>query len=389
MNYFLLPRINTQIYKYIDYIESESLPEFVISNSLANYLCEIKKKIDVIENDWNTFKKYTNTYEYINTTVPYRKKSVSIQKPLSRSYYKMIEIIYTFGIYFDDYSIQSFHLAEGPGGFIEALLNYRKCPDDKYIGMTLLDNKNDNNIPAWKQSERFLKSNKNVYIEHGADNTGNILSFDNFVYCAEKYASKMDFITADGGFDFSTNFNEQEYTVSQLIFAQICYALVMQKQRGTFVLKIFDCFLQSTIDMLYILSSFYEKVYIYKPNTSRTANSEKYIVCKGFIYYKYTLVYPYLQNIFNKMVNTKPDASNPSNIFYVSRFLNLEIPSYFLSKLEEYNAIIGQKQIENIYDTISLIDNKHKQEKIDKLINSNIQKCIHWCIKHDIEYNNL
>ena len=61
----------------------------------------------------------------------------------------------------------------------------------------------------------------------------------------------------------------------------------------------------------------------------------------------------------------------------------------FIIKLEEYNAIMGQNQIENIHYTISLIDNKHKQDKIDNLIKTNIQKCIHWCIKYNIEYNNI
>ncbi len=56
----------------------------------------------------------------------------------------------------------------------------------------------------------------------------------------------------------------------------------MQKEGGDFILKVFDTFLKSTIDIIYVLSTFYEKVYITKPNTSRTANSEKYIVCKNF-----------------------------------------------------------------------------------------------------------
>ena len=37
----------------------------------------------------------------INRIIPFKKKSVSKHKPLSRSYFKMIEIIHTFKIYFD------------------------------------------------------------------------------------------------------------------------------------------------------------------------------------------------------------------------------------------------------------------------------------------------
>ena len=63
---------------------------------------------------------------------------------------------------------------------------------------------------------------------------------------------------------------------------QLCFALALQKKGGTFILKIFDIFTQATIDIIYILASLYKKVYIIKPCTSRTANSEKYIVCKDF-----------------------------------------------------------------------------------------------------------
>ena len=41
------------------------------------------------------------------------------------------------------------------------------------------------------------------------------------------------------------------------------------------LLKMFDLFTYSSLDLLYILSLSYEKVYIVKPNTSRFANSEK------------------------------------------------------------------------------------------------------------------
>ena len=52
----------------------------------------------------------------------------------------------------------------------------------------------------------------------------------------------MDLITADGGFDFSLDFNNQEIIITKLLFAQMTYALLMQKQGGSFILKIFDTF---------------------------------------------------------------------------------------------------------------------------------------------------
>lgn len=380
MTYYLLPKSSPLLHKHIVCIEKESPPTPIISNSLSEYLYETKKKLDEREKEWDVFKKYTNPYEYIHTSIPFKKKCISKYKPLSRSYFKMIEMVNTFNLHYDTKPIKSFHLAEGPGGFIEAMVGLRKCPNDIYIGMTIVDDNQDPNIPGWKKTESFLRQNKNVYIETGSDKTGNILSLENLIHCKDKYASSMDLITGDGGFDFSMDFNNQEIHIAKLLFGQIAYAVTMQKKGGSFILKIFDSFMQHTIDLLYILSSFYEKVYIVKPNTSRYANSERYIVCKDFIFSSCEKFYPFIYKAFKKMI---------SSDLYVHRFINIPLSYCFVIKLEEYNAIIGQQQIENIHYTISLIENKHKQEKIDCLIRTNVQKCIHWCTKYNIPYQQI
>lgn len=380
MTYYLLPKTNFLCHSYIDCISNDTLPSPVISNSLSNYLYDIKEELEKREKKWDIFKKYTNPYEYIHTIIPTKKKCVSKHKPLSRSYFKMIEMLHIFDIHFDSKPIHTFHLAEGPGGFIEAIATIRQGIQDQYVGMTILDDRNDPNIPAWKKTEHFLRQHKNVFIETGADKTGNILKLENFQYCKTKYASSMDLITADGGFDFSLDFNRQEINIARLLFGQISFALTMQKQKGTFILKIFDSFMQHSIDLLYLLCSFYDKVYMIKPQTSRYANSEKYIVCKGFLFSSCEKFYPILHKTFEKMIHT--DA-------YIHRFINFPTPTNFMTRLEEYNAIFGQQQIENIYFTISLIKNKSKPDKIDSLIRANIQKCINWCIKYKIPFHTI
>jgi len=385
MTYYLLPRTSYLIHRNIDCIEREDIPRPCVSYSLSMYLYDMKEKIEKRDKDWDIFKKYTNPYEYIHTLLPFKRKCIAKHKPLSRSYFKMIEMVNIFDLFFDSRPIQSFHLAEGPGGFIEALVELRKCQHDKYIGMTILDETDDPNIPAWKKTEYFLRQNKNIVIETGADKTGNVLSLENLLYCKEKYGSNMDIITADGGFDFSLDFNNQEISIAKLLFAQVSFALLMQKKGGSFILKIFDVFMQHSIDILYILSSFYDKVYIVKPHTSRYANSEKYIVCKGFTSIPVEQFAPFIYRTFEKMVS----SSNSSVDLYIHRFLNTPITTYFLTRIEEYNAIFGQQQVENIHHTITFIDNKHKQDKIDNLINANIQKCILWCNKYNVPQNQL
>jgi hypothetical protein len=274
----------------------------------------------------------------------------------------------------------SFHMAEGPGGFIEALANMRRNPADLYVGMTLLDDGNEN-VPGWKKSRDFLLQTHNIFLEKGEDGTGNILSYRNLNECYKKYNSSMDFISGDGGFDFTINFNEQEKMMVPLIFAQACYALLLQRRGGTFVLKIFDCFLASTIDIIYLLCSFYEKVYIIKPHTSRHANSERYIVCIGFLHYSNHLFRDKIFTAFEKMTQMSATAAAPA------RFLpEHKIPYIFLKRMEECNALIGQNQLECINNTINLIENKYKNEKIDFLKKTNISKCISWCIQNGMPY---
>ena len=450
MLYILLPAIHISILKHVYCQTGKSNPNPVISQSLAHYLYEIKEKITGYGREWDTYKKYTNPYEYINSVVPNRSKCVSKYKPLSRSYFKMIEIMVSFDLCefkptknlihpADSHSswsmtdkernpnpegadlnlqrfkptsnlirpayshsswsmpdkeihpspegadatqrvnqINSFHIAEGPGGFIEALANSRRNPEDIYIGMTLLDDANDTNIPAWKKSEYFLRTNPNVHIENGASGTGDILVIENFDHCIGKYGSSMDIITADGGFDFSVDFNNQENRISKLLYAQACYAICLQKKNGHFILKIFDCFMKHTVDILYILSAFYKSVYITKPNTSRYANSEKYIVCKNFLFTSANAFLPALRAC---LVNTIQCETN------IHSFLNCPISSHFISRVEEYNAISGQQQLEHIQQTITLMENKHNGDKIDTLVRTNIQRCSNWCLSHDVPYN--
>ena len=420
------------------------------SFTLANYLNQTKERIDKCHNEWDTYKKYTNPYEYINTHLPSKSRPISKYKPLSRSYFKMVEIIDTFHLEFGKHAINTFHLAEGPGGFIQAIVNARRieyavnqqydnepsssssssccygddppplmldASHDRYTGMTILRDAGDANIPGWKSSAEFLAGNPNVSIETGSDGTGNILSLDNFHFCVEKYGQhSMDFITADGGFDFSMDFNRQENSIAELLFAQIGYALCLQKVGGHFVLKIFDAFMPHTVDLLYILTAHYAEVFMTKPHTSRYANSEKYIVCKHFLGSSDD-IYATLSRVFTDVLKTpinsdtytaenKTDNNNDATSYFLlpetetepepvsktialhRRFLTFQLPIAFIARVEELNAIFGKQQIDNIVFTFSLIESKHKADKIDNLVKTNIQKCIQWCMKHNVPFYN-
>ena len=65
-------------------------------------------------------------------------------------------------------------------------------------------------IPGWDKAQTFLRENSNIKINYGADNTGNIYNIENIKHFRDNLSQKADFITADGGFDFSSDFNDQE-----------------------------------------------------------------------------------------------------------------------------------------------------------------------------------
>lgn len=349
-----------------------------INKTLQVYLHTIKCEIDGRQDTWDRYKKYTNPYEYIHTPVPLSKTSICKLKPLSRSFYKMIEISNMMKL-LDNIptSFKSFHFAEGPGGFIEAIcqLTNNNIINTHYA-MTLID-EHDVTVPGWKKSRKFLDSHPNVIIDNGADGTGNLFVLENLKHCIKKYSQQIHFVTADGGFDFSTDFNKQELSGLQLLLAQIIYAIAVQKKGGYFVIKFFDTFTQPSIDILYILAMVYNDIQIIKPCTSRHANSEKYIVCNNFCLSDSSAIVEKLSLALSDMLaNNKPPKS----------FLKSPPPHYFVVRLEECNAILGQQQIESISNTLSLIDNV-RNDKIENMKKINIQKCIHWCQKHHLPYH--
>ena len=384
MNYFILDKINITLktnQMKIMFCDEKNVDN--VSLSTKKYIEIMKGNINKCYLQWDNLKKITNEYEYIHTNIPYYKNSVSKIKPISRAFFKLIEIFYTFNILenLKKKEIKSFHLAEGPGGFIEALSYLRFNTSDIYYGMTLIDNLN-NKIPGWKKSDNFLRKNKNVIIEKGHDGTGNLYNPDNLSYVIKKYKNSMEIITGDGGFDFSIDYNKQENLALQLIYAQIIYAICLQKKNGYFILKVFDTFTNASVDLLYILSCFYEKVNIIKPNTSRSANSEKYIVCSHF---KYNDTSYY----FKEFSTTLAMLNNIDlNDTYINRFLNFDINFKYISTIREINTILSQQQINNISKTLKLVENtERKRDKYTTQQYKNIQKCIQWCIKYQIPYN--
>ena len=55
--------------------------------------------------------------------------------------------------------------------------------------MTLINN--NSSVPGWKKSKNLLNSIKNIHIEKGIDEKGDLFNEDNFKHCCQKYRRKL------------------------------------------------------------------------------------------------------------------------------------------------------------------------------------------------------
>jgi len=237
----------------------------LVETNKYKHLVENKNQIDQFKiRDkmylWSRWSKIVNPYEKIANFSTL--ESVTI----SRAFFKLYEILY----YCEIQDIKtSLHICEAPGGFISATKHIFKNVD--WYAQTLYEGGGSLKIDEGLDPNRWVKNgNGNLY------KLENIISLENKV-------PKAELITADGGFDVSHDPNNQEQLSSKLIYGEILTALHCQAKGGTFVCKIFESMTRPTYQQLLLLKKYYSSVLLIKPRTSRYTNSEKYIVCKGFL----------------------------------------------------------------------------------------------------------
>ncbi|XP_034756159.1 cap-specific mRNA (nucleoside-2'-O-)-methyltransferase 1 [Etheostoma cragini] len=170
----------------------------------------------------------------------------------------------------------------GPGGFSEYIL-WRRRWHAKGFGMTLKG-------PCDFKLEDFYSAPSELfepyYGEGGVDGDGditrpeNITAFRNFVLESTERRG-LHFLMADGGFSVEGQENIQEILSKQLLLCQFLTAISTLRTGGHFVCKTFDLFTPFSVGLVYLLYHCFDRICLFKPVTSRPANSERYIVCRG------------------------------------------------------------------------------------------------------------
>jgi 23S rRNA U2552 (ribose-2'-O)-methylase RlmE/FtsJ len=339
-------------------------------------LFKLKQDIEVLDlsGQWEFLKRSSNPFELVfsqsqDIRIP---QSVSNLRPLSRSFFKMTEVLSVLDFFKRHKKIiQSAHVCEGPGGFIESLLyqSYKnQVKVDHAWAMTLRPTRS--NIPGWKRAQHFLNKSPMVHIEYGADDTGDIMVPENQTAFLEKNRSRCSIFTADGGFDFSEHYGHQEAEVFPLLVSSSIIGLQTMNMGGDFVLKMFDTELKCTKDLIAMLAYCFDSWTLYKPALSRPCNAEKYFLGKGC-----RVVPAWILRTLNQLRDLTKSNEN-----YVSSVIML--PSHIERDIESLKK-------EHLYQQVSALEyaisKKNVWNENPKEIWSSItQHSISWCKQFQI-----
>ena len=362
MNYYILPKNNLNINIFL-FLNSDQIKPF-ISYSLIFYLNDIytnllklEDQIDIITNKMNAnsitidyINKIVNPFEFIHTNVPGTILSVSKVKPGSSLFFDLMEIFQICNI------------------------------------TDILYPKNKINIANF--TPNFTSSNYllNMLREENEDTIINEI-FDYDMLC-EKYIKNtpmlmwsMDLLIFE--------FKDEDYIdIKQYIKNVLLsfYIIVKyQSNNGTCIIKFDNIFYKVIIDVILMLTGIYEKVYLIKPTISKITKGERYIICNNFdvdILNKMNM----LDQLEEKLKDYLIDDAKFINQ-NIHSLLSNDIPYYFLNKIEESNAVIGQQQLESYDQIINIFKNKNKEDKVESIKRNHIQKCIQWCEKNQIPHN--
>jgi 23S rRNA U2552 (ribose-2'-O)-methylase RlmE/FtsJ len=173
-------------------------------------------------------------------------------------------------------------LCGGPGGFTEYLatrLGWR-C---RFHGATL---RASNDFAVARFNPAATTHTFRAY--YGHDGTGDLTRADNVRDIHQRIVSEathgtgVDLVLADGGFDVSGRENHQERLSQRLVHAQLSLGVACLAPGGHLICKLFDTVLPFTLAQMQLMHHLFEAVALVKPNQSRPANGEKYLVCRSF-----------------------------------------------------------------------------------------------------------
>jgi len=225
----------------------------------------------------------------------------------------------------------------GPGGFSEYILSRKKW-HAKGFGFTL---KNQNDFTL---DEFFAGPCETFHPFYGSKDNGDVFDPRNqeefkSLVMKHTYNKGVHFMMSDGGFSVEGQENIQEILSKQLYLCQCLVALMIVRTGGHFVTKLFDLFTPFSAGLVYLMYRCFDSISIFKPNSSRPANSERYLVCKRKKP-DTEAVMEYL-SLVNRLLLEK----NDKDVVELVPLDELEADTSFVTFLRNSNDALGRKQI--------------------------------------------
>lgn len=226
----------------------------------------------------------------------------------------------------------------GPGGFSEYVL-WRKNWHAKGFGFTL---KCENDFKL----DKFLAGHPETFdTYYGIKGDGNVYDPDNIEsltdYVLKQTTVGVHFMMSDGGFSVEGQENVQEILSKQLYLCQCLTALSIVRVDGHFVTKLFDLFTPFSVGLIYLMYKCFKQVCIVKPNTSRPANSERYLVCK----WKKPNTDAIRQYMFDVNLFIYENANTDLDVIELVPYDIIRNDDEFFRYIYESNNTIGQNQV--------------------------------------------
>jgi len=354
MNYYIIPKNNFKIKLRLQLTNEKIEPCISYSlncytTNIYNQLLQLQESYSATDNNVSIeyITKIVNPFEFINSNVPGSSISVSKVKAESVIFFELMELFEVFNIneiLALKYKINVCHLTH----------NYKST---HYL-LNMLREENEDNIIF----ENFNFNNLyKLFIQKDCKNKLDLIIF-------EFYPDEYD--------------DTKKYIHNMVLVLLII--IKCQINHGTSIIKINNILYKAVIDVIFILSGIYDKIFLVKPSISNITNGERYLICKGFnenLLNQSKLV----SNIDEKLI-LKINNELISNAC-ISSIIENELPYYLLNKLEESNLVIGRQQLEAYDQIINIFKNKNREEKVENLKRTNIQKCIQWCEKNQLPHN--
>jgi len=163
---------------------------------------------------------------------------------------------------------------------------------------------------------------------------------------------------------------------SQDLFCALFVVLMATSNGGFAVVKMTTMTLQLELDIIYVLNHVFDKAFLLKPDSSNPVSNDKYIVCKHFLKKRSATIISQIVPLIESSMKK-----------HIGKLLCHSLPSTFLTKIEEINVIIGQKQMDALSQLINSTKHKSMEDTTGLVPSVFSNECSPWHNKTSANHN--